>query len=255
MFWKRSARPFTVRFGACSHVGQVRTENQDAYGHFPDQEAPDENDRHLFIVADGMGGHEDGGQASRVTVEVVGETYFAQEAGTPIEASLGQALSAANDRVYEWAHAGGVPKKMGTTCTALALVDGKAWLAHVGDSRAYRIDRSGISQLTQDHTLVGALQREGVLTEAEAERHPQRHALIRAIGVEPTVDVDVKQVEALQAGDVFVLCSDGLAHVTNEEIRDVVRGEAVQAAAERLVAMANDRGGQDNVTVLVVEVQ
>ncbi len=253
MLWKRSAPTPTFRSGACSDVGQVRTENQDAYGYFSTEPADGAPGHHLFVVADGMGGHEDGGRASRVTVDVVGERYFEpSEAG--VEERVRAALVAANAQVYEWAHAGEVPKKMGTTCTALAFVGGAAWLAHVGDSRAYRVDRRGITQLTRDHTLVDALRREGVLTEAEAERHPQRHALIRAVGVEPTVEVDVEHLAPPQPRDVFVLCSDGLARVADEEIRDVVRGAVPQAAAERLVALANERGGQDNVTVLVVEV-
>ncbi|MEM1043022.1 MAG: PP2C family serine/threonine-protein phosphatase [Bacteroidota bacterium] len=255
MFWKRSARPLSVHYGACSHVGQVRSENQDAYGVFPEAAPGGDPVPCVFVVADGMGGHEDGGQASRVTVEIVGRLSLSEQE-KPIEVHLARAISAANERVYTLAHGGPLPKKMGTTCSVLALIGGEAWVAHVGDSRVYRVNQNGrIAQLTQDHTLVGELQREGVLTEAEAERHPQRHALVRAVGVEPGVEVDVERVDPLQAGDRFVLCSDGLARVADEEIRDIVRGEAPQAAAERLVYLANERGGHDNVTVLVVEVR
>src|SRR5690606_30535035 len=131
-----------------------------------------------------------------------------------VEDRLRRAVAEANARVYQFAQASGIPKKMGTTCTALAFVGDEAYLAHVGDSRAYRIDRDGISQLSQDHTLVDALMREGVLTEDEAARHPQRHALIRAIGIESAVQVDVQRLKTPQAGDAFLLCSDGLARVT-----------------------------------------
>lgn len=253
MLWKRSARPLTVRFGAKSDVGQVRTENQDDYGRFPEVRA-ERNGEQLFIVADGMGGHEDGGEASRVAVEAIRDAYFA-EREAPVEDRLRQAVREANRRVYKAAQGGMIPRKMGTTCTVLALVHEDAYLAHVGDSRAYRIGREGIAQLSRDHTLVEALMREGVLTEDEAAQHPQRHALVRAIGIQPDVEVDVEHLEAPQAGEAFVLCSDGLSRVRDEEIRDVVRAETPQQAAETLVRLANDRGGHDNVTVLVVKIE
>jgi PPM family protein phosphatase len=251
MLWKRTARPLTLRFGAKSDVGRVRSENQDDYGRFPEMRTERDGDQ-LFIVADGMGGHEDGGRASRTAIEAAQEAYFAAPE-RPVEDRLRHALDAANLRVYEQARAGGIPKKMGTTCTALAVKDAEAYLAHVGDSRAYLVRKHGISQLTQDHTLVDALRREGVLTEAEAERHPQRHALVRAIGIDPAVEVDVRRLDPPAAGDAYLLCSDGLARVSNVEIRDVVRAETPQQAAETLVDLANERGGHDNLTVLVVK--
>lgn len=253
MLWKRNARPLTIRFGAKTDVGRVRAENQDDYGRFPEMRAERDGDQ-LFIVADGMGGHEDGGRASRTAIEAAREAYFAAPDG-PVEERLRHALEAANLRVYEQARAGATPKKMGTTCTALALKDAGAYLAHVGDSRAYLINRRGISQLTRDHTLVDALRREGVLTEAEAERHPQRHALVRAIGIDRSVEVDVRRLDPPAVGDAYLLCSDGLARVSNAEIRDIVRADTPQQAAERLVDLANERGGHDNVTVLVVKIE
>ena len=250
MLWRRQNRPLTIRFGARSDVGRVREENQDDYGRFPETRSERGSD-HLFIVADGMGGHEDGGRASRTAVEAARDVYFGDPA-KPVEDRLRRALEAANLRVYEQANAGGLAKRMGTTCTAIAVSDTDVWLAHVGDSRAYRISKEGISQLSRDHTLVDALRREGVITEAEAERHPQRHALVRAIGIEADVEVDVQHLDPPTAGEAFLLCSDGLARVTNVEIRDIVRRETPQDAAETLVDLANDRGGHDNVTVLVI---
>jgi protein phosphatase len=187
-------------------------------------------------------------------VEAVRDVYFGDREAS-VEDRLRRAVSEANTRVYQFAQGGSVPKRMGTTCTVLALVDDEAYLAHVGDSRAYRVGRGGISQLSQDHTLIEALMREGVLTEDEAAQHPQRHALVRAIGIQPEVEVDVARLETPQAGEAFVLCSDGLARVTDAEIRDIVRAETPQQAAETLVQLANDRGGHDNVTVLVVKIE
>jgi protein phosphatase len=241
MLWKRSPRSLSIRFGAKSDVGQVRSENQDDYGRFPEVRAERNGDQ-VFIVADGMGGHEDGGQASRSAVEAVRDTYF-EDREAPVEDRLRRAVQEANTRVYAFAQSGEIPKRMGTTCTVLAVVHGEAYLAHVGDSRAYRIGRKGMTQLTRDHTLVEALMREGVLTEAEAAQHPQRHALVRAIGIQPDVDVDVERLATPQSGDAFLLCSDGLSRVKDAEIGDIVRAETPQQAAESLVRIANERGG------------
>lgn len=253
MLWKRSPRSLSIRFGAKTDVGQVRSENQDDYGRFPEVRAERNGDQ-VFIVADGMGGHEDGGQASRAAVEAIRDTYFTDREAS-VEERLRRAVREANRRVYEFAQSGEVPKRMGTTCTVLALVHEEAYLAHVGDSRAYRIGKKGITQLSRDHTLVEALMREGVLTADEAAQHPQRHALVRAIGIQPEVEVDVEHLDPPQAGEAFLLCSDGLARVKDAEMRDIVRTETPQQAAESLVRMANDRGGHDNVTVLVVKIE
>lgn len=253
MLWKRSSRSSTIRFGAKSDVGQVRSENQDDYGRFPEAQAERNGDQ-VFIVADGMGGHEDGGQASRTAIEAIRDSYF-EDREAPVGERIRRAVQEANRRVYAVAQSGDVPKRMGTTCTVLALVHGEAYLGHVGDSRAYRIGKRGISQLSRDHTLVEALMREGVLTEAEAAQHPQRHALVRAIGIQADVEVDVERLETPQAGDAFLLCSDGLSRVKDAEIRDIVRTQTPQQAAESLVQLANDRGGHDNVTVLVVKIE
>lgn len=253
MLWKRNSRPLAVRFGAKSDVGRVRSENQDDYGRFPELRSERDGDQ-LFIVADGMGGHEDGGRASRTAVEAARDAYF-ENPDRSIEDRLRDALETANTRVHEQANAGNMAKRMGTTCTAIAIVEDEAFLAHVGDSRAYRINKQGIAQLSHDHTLVDALLREGVLTEAEAERHPQRHALVRAIGIEAEVEVDVEHLDPPTPGEAFLLCSDGLARVTDIEIRDIVRSGTPQEAAETLVDLANERGGHDNVTVLVIRVE
>ncbi len=253
MTWWKAKSNQTVGVGACSDVGRVRAANEDAYGCF--QEPPaDEAAERLFVVADGMGGHERGEEASRLAVEVLRQTFFAARAWSVGE-RLRRAFEVANARVFEQAHEGPAFRTMGTTCTALALVNGHVHMAHVGDSRAYRVDRHGIEQLTRDHTLVDELRRKGVLTAEEARRHPRRHALTRALGIRATLEVDVLEATTVKPPQTFVLCSDGLAPVLDEEIREVVDALPPQQAAERLVAMANERGGPDNVTVLVVAVQ
>lgn len=233
--------------GARSDVGRVRPENEDAYGCYP-PESP-----RLFVVADGMGGHEDGARASRLAVEAVRDAFF-HAAGRPLAERLARAVEAANAAVYDEARASVAARPMGTTCTALGLDEREAAVAHVGDSRAYLVRVGGIVPLTEDHTLVEALRREGALTDAEAERHPQRHALLRAIGIGPEVEVDVVALKPPAPGDAYVLCSDGLAPVAAAEIHDAVCRAAPQEAADALVRLANERGGRDNVTVVVVEV-
>ena len=243
--WKSNPVP-QVEFGAYSHVGQVRSENQDAYGHFPAEASGQE---HLFLVADGMGGHAHGSEASHTAVQVIQETFFAQRNGDVLE-RLRRAFAAANARIFE---ATPSPfEKMGTTGTAFVLHEGKAYIGHVGDTRIYRINRSGIDQLTRDHTLVQKMLLDGLLTEEEAKTYPRRHTLMRALGMYEEVEVDVFEVDAPGAGEGFLLCSDGLAEVSPEEIQDIARAVHAQKACEQLVALANERGGQDNVTVLLI---
>jgi serine/threonine protein phosphatase PrpC len=201
----------------------VRSENQDAYGRFP-AVADQETGERLFIVADGMGGHARGGEASRLAVDVLQETFFAGDDGAVGE-RLERAFEAANLRVYALGHTGPTQTITGTTCTVIALVDGHLHMAHVGDSRAYRIDKHGIEQLTRDHTLV-----------------------------EELLEVDVLEARPVEAAQHYLLCSDGLAPVSEEEIRQVVLTYPPQQACEHLVEMANQRGGPDNVTVLIVAI-
>jgi serine/threonine protein phosphatase PrpC len=252
MNWWKTKRTYAVEVGAYSDVGQVRSENQDAYGRFP-AVADQETGERLFIVADGMGGHARGGEASRLAVDVLQETFFAGDDGAVGE-RLERAFEAANLRVYALGHTGPTQTITGTTCTVIALVDGHLHMAHVGDSRAYRIDKHGIEQLTRDHTLVEELRRQGMLTDDEARTHPRRHALTRALGIQPTLEVDVLEARPVEAAQHYLLCSDGLAPVSEEEIRQVVLTYPPQQACEHLVEMANQRGGPDNVTVLIVAI-
>ena len=252
MSWWKPKRKYTVRVGVYSDVGQVRTENQDAFGLYPEIPGRDVKE-HLFIVADGMGGHARGEEASALAVSSLREAFFAEHQWSVGE-RLRRAVEAANARVYALATAGMAPETMGTTCTAMALVNGHIHMAHVGDSRAYRIDEHGMEQLTRDHTLVEELRRQGVLTEDEARNHPRRHALTRALGIQPSLEVDVLEAMPIEAPQRYLLCSDGLAPVTEAEIRQVILAHPPQEAAERLVQMANERGGPDNITVLIVAI-
>ena len=227
-----------------SDTGRRRLRNEDAYICEPP----------LFAVADGMGGARAGEIAARLAAAAL------EEAGTETRGAEGVAalIAEANRRIWERSLTDPETAGMGTTVTA-ALVDaasGTVAIGHVGDSRAYLLRGGAIEQLTTDHSLVAELVESGILTPEEAERHPQRSAITRALGTEPTVDVDAFTVET-RAGDVFVLCSDGLSiMVADEDVASVI--EAAERdparAAEGLVAAANARGGEDNVTVVLFEI-
>ncbi|MBA2557099.1 MAG: Stp1/IreP family PP2C-type Ser/Thr phosphatase [Chloroflexi bacterium] len=230
-------------FGARSDTGRIRSGNEDRYLIKPP----------LFAVADGMGGAAAGETASTAALDALTEGYERQ--GIADAGALGGLLAEANEMVLQKARADPQLSGMGTTCTALWLDRDHAHVAHVGDSRAYRYRAGELQQLTSDHTLVAHLVREGRLTPEEAAVDPNRNILSRALGVAPAVEVDLLS-EELRPGDRFLLCSDGLTvMVSPEEIEKTLGdGGDPQGVAERLVNMANEAGGQDNITVVIVDV-
>jgi serine/threonine protein phosphatase PrpC len=208
----------------------------------------------LFAVADGMGGAQAGEVASRIAAAVFREFHEADalEAERRVEAIIQEA----NRRIHERARADAHASGMGTTVTA-ALVEGEqVAIGHVGDSRAYRIRNGELEQLTQDHSLVADLMRSGRLSPEEADVHPQRSVITRALGTDPEVDVDTVVLDA-RPGDMFLLCSDGLTTMLgDDEILNVVREtESLDQAVKALVKSANRRGGEDNVTVILFTVE
>lgn len=239
----------SLSVGAASDVGRVRDENEDAYGHFTAAEA---DGVHLFIVADGMGGHARGREASTTTVEVVREVFFSERSGS-IPDRLGRAFQEANSEVFNTAESEEADS-MGTTATALAVVEEKGYMAHVGDSRAYRYRAGTVEQLTRDHTVVKKLQRNGSLTEEQARTHPRRGVLTRAVGVQSTLDVELREIGDLRSGDRFLLCTDGLQELSGETLREIVLNNAPQSACEQLVRRAKEEDGHDNATALIVHV-
>jgi len=243
-----------ITFAARSDVGLRRSENQDNYGIFPkDPIEPPGSMGRLFIIADGMGGHSGGREASEMAVRLVEETYFSDTANDTANA-LRHALEHANEQIYQRAEASPHVGGMGTTCTALVLKGRTAYLAHVGDSRAYRINRENVWQLTRDHSKVAELQRQGILSEKEAREHPERSIIMRALGIAPAVEVDIIEDIPINAGECFLLCTDGLAAVKEREMSKVVLSNPPEVACQKLIASALDRGGQDNVTVQVIRI-
>lgn len=234
-----------LRFGAVSDIGQVREENEDSYGFYP-QENP-----HLFIVCDGMGGHEDGGVASRMARDVIIEHYAASQGSLPQR--MEAAVKAANRAINEASGTNMSIRRMGTTCTALVFEKGNVTLAHVGDSRAYRVSPEALFQVSDDHTVAAEMIASGLLTPGQAASHPQRNALTRALGSAPDVNVLIRDLGTVSPGEKFIICSDGLAPVSLGEVHRAVTQYDPQEAAEWLVTQANAAGGPDNVTVLVIE--
>ena len=246
--------------GAHSDVGRVRQNNEDSYRI---EAALD-----LYVLCDGMGGEAHGEVASAMAVETV--VTHCLEAQNNISAPLfgeprtdlsettnrlASAVTLANRKIFETASANPENAGMGTTIVAAWLKDGRLSLAHVGDSRAYLLRAGALEQLTDDHSLVAENVRRGIMTPQEAENSSLQSVLMRALGSAREVQVDASEYMLLE-GDILVICSDGLTRmVTDPEIASTITTvEPAQAAAKRLVDLANDYGGADNVTVIVIRV-
>ena len=248
-------RRLIVRAVMRTDTGLVRSENQD-FGTYttPDEERGSHTGGRLMIVADGMGGHRGGATASRLAAETVKAQYLGSES-EDIPTALRDSLSRANARIYSEAQSNPELRGMGTTTSVLAVRNDQGWLAHVGDSRIYMIRNEQIEQLTDDHSLVATMVREGLLTSQEAESHPRRNVLQRSMGVAEDVEIDVRGPIELKEGDTFILCSDGLHGVVKEEELLRVAKMPIDSAADEFLRLALSRGAPDNVTVIVARVE
>jgi PPM family protein phosphatase len=206
----------------------------------------------LFVVADGMGGAQAGEVASQMAVESFDRGL---PDGTPAE-GLTHVVEEANRRIHERSQSDAQRAGMGTTVTAAYVGEGEVTIAHVGDSRAYLLRDGDLVRLTRDHSLVGELVARGKLTEEQAETHPQRSVITRALGPEPDVQVDVQAYQA-RGGDRFLLCSDGLTSMIPEaRVKAILEGsDSLADAGRELIAAANDAGGRDNITVLLFRLE
>jgi len=228
-----------VEHAGRTDVGRQRSANEDSLVVDPP----------LFAVADGMGGAKAGEVASAVAVEAV---EGATESGEPAEAQLASIVRQANRRIYDLAVADESRRGMGTTLTLAKVHGDEVSLAHVGDSRAYRLRDGQLEQLTRDHSLVAELERSGQITPEAAEHHPQRSIITRALGPEPDVEVDTYTL-AGREGDVFLICSDGLTSmIADDEVGSILRSAgSLDRAADELIRAANQSGGKDNITVIL----
>ncbi len=226
-------------YAAASDTGRKRRRNEDSYVVAPP----------LFAVADGMGGAQAGEIASKLAAAALEDTDPGTLSGEERVTSL---IQEANRRVYERSNADPNASGMGTTITVALVEDAGVTIGHVGDSRAYRYREGSIEQITEDHSLVNELMKSGKLSPQEAETHPQRSVITRALGTDPDVDVDSFHVET-QTGDVFLLCSDGLTTMVDDDsILGVLEQhhDDLDRATKSLVSAANRGGGEDNITVI-----
>ncbi|MDO8586308.1 MAG: Stp1/IreP family PP2C-type Ser/Thr phosphatase [Armatimonadota bacterium] len=244
-----------IKMGARTDLGRVRENNEDKFDFFePEDEETLTARGSFYTVADGMGGHAAGQIASEMALRSIVESYYADLLGDPDEA-LTRSVQQANSLIYDTARAIVERSGMGTTLTGAVVRGDELHVIQVGDSRAYLVRDGAIRQITHDHSWVSEQVRLGALTEEEAQSSPFRNVITRSLGAAPGVEPDI-YTERLQKGDIIVLCSDGLSgNVSDEEILRTVDGVSPSLAARRLVDLANERGGSDNITVLVLQVK
>ncbi len=232
-----------IHVAVLTDTGRKRRHNEDAFVVEPP----------LFAVADGMGGAQAGELASSLAAAALKDS---QEPGGGGEERVDELIQQANRRVYERQSQDAAASGMGTTMTVALVEDGRVAIGHVGDSRAYLIREGKLEQLTEDHSLVAELVRSGKLSPEEAEGHPQRSVITRALGTDPDVDVDTFSVDT-RPGDLFLICSDGLTTMVDDEaiLAEVARNRNdLKSAAKALVRAANKGGGEDNITVVFFEI-
>ncbi len=255
------ASPARVRSFAVTDRGLRRSHNEDAF-HRDDAIG-------LYVVADGVGGHAKGEVASRESVDQIhnfvrqGRNQIAALATDPdkhecreaVRRLLESAVQSACYMIYGLGELDPTQKGMSTTISALLLVGARGYVAQVGDSRVYRVRHGAALQLTEDHTLLNYKLKQGLISEAEARTMKGKNVITRAVGHKDYVEVDTRELDIV-AGDVYVLCSDGLhGYLHGGELEQVLSAAAPEEAAEQLVAMANERGGRDNITVLLAYVE
>ncbi|MCX6553517.1 MAG: Stp1/IreP family PP2C-type Ser/Thr phosphatase [Candidatus Aminicenantes bacterium] len=238
-----------IHFFAKTDVGKVRNANEDYF--LSEKISANE---FLFIVADGMGGHQAGDVASRLAAETFSDAYKSlRKKNTAIMESMEAAIRKANSVVFEKATVDIEKRGMGTTFSAMIIADMKAFIAHVGDSRVYLIRKAKIKKITTDHSFVEKLVEEGRISPEEAREHPQKNVLYMSLGARESLTPEMVNSMGLEDGDALVLCSDGLSNmVTDEDLMKTVMDYYPEDAANLLVKMANASGGADNITLQIV---
>jgi protein phosphatase len=245
-----------IEVASLSDVGCQRDNNEDSFLYWePADEWELQRKGRLAVIADGMGGHEGGQEASRLAVETVCEIYDQGFRNAP-QAALVESFAVAHTRILNYAEQHPAFHGMGTTCTAFVLQDRHVYFAHVGDSRLYLVRDAQIQRLTRDHSYVGRLVESGLVRAEDAEKHPQRHILTAALGAGREVAVESpEQGMAVHEGDDLLLCTDGLwSVVTEQELEKAVSRNSPAECCAALVKLARQRGGPDNITLQVLHV-
>ena len=236
-----------------THIGLVRTNNQDALAFGPLPQGAQ-----YAVVCDGMGGANGGNIASHIAVELIAqrieENFRPEQSASSVEHLLSSAMAAANAAVFDKAQSDEALSGMGTTVVAAVTCAGTAYISHVGDSRLYRLRDGTLKVVTRDHSVVQELIESGQITEAEARSHPRRHFITRALGVTDSEQGEYDELD-MQPGDHLLLCTDGLTNMVEPEaIRDILMTHSADEAVDALVRAALDGGGTDNITVVLMTV-
>ena len=245
-----------IELAGATDVGCVRENNEDRYSYW---EPPSDEDfrrkGRLLIVADGMGGHEGGQEASHIAVAAIEKSYADAQEGDP-RSWLLRGFQAAHNEIQQFATKYPLLQGMGTTCTALVILGHDAYYAHIGDSRLYLSRNSSIYRLTRDHSYVGRLVEQGIISPEEAAEHPQRNILTAALGTGTAVPPESpEQPISLESGDALLLCTDGLwSLVSDQEIQAAIGAKTLAVACRHLVEQAKERGGTDNITLEIARV-
>lgn len=231
--------------------GQVRGHNEDSGGIYFNA-----SDQLLAIIADGMGGHQAGDIASQMAVEIIQEKWQQCKEFTSPEQTekwLEETLSEMNNHIYDCANQKEEYTGMGTTIVVSVITDDFITIAHIGDSRCYINNQAGFKQITEDHSLVNELVRTGQITKEDAQHHPRKNIVLRALGTEETVSIDIQSV-SLEFNDTLLLCSDGLTDkVTNEELAELIQlNSDIKEIGKNMVDLANERGGEDNISLIII---
>lgn len=234
-----------------SDRGKVRQHNEDCVGVFENKAGV------LAVVADGMGGHLAGDVASQMTINTfksLWEQVKSVDSPRDAEAWFIEKVAEVNKAVYEHSLSNPECQGMGTTIVAAIVTSSFATIGHIGDSRCYLLNNSGYKQVTQDHSLVNELVRSGQITKEDAEHHPRKNVLLRALGTEPSVELDVSTIE-FESDDILLLCSDGLSNkISDEEMQEqLLKSEPLSEKAKTLVQLANNNGGEDNITLIIIK--
>ena len=241
---------FNYEIGNHSDVGRVREVNEDYFGTFRGSFGE------MLTVCDGMGGHKGGDTASRLAVDAIKNHFKKLNADYDVKHELHNALAAANNKIVEAAHQDRSLEGMGSTSIIVLFKDDLAYTANLGDSRIYLVRDEKIKQLTTDHSLVQQMIDSDVLTPEEAESHPKKNIITKSLGREGAVEPDISEPIELLKNDKFILCTDGLTnYVKDEEIFNIAANNPVQQAAGKLVDLANEKGGSDNITVQIADVK
>jgi protein phosphatase len=237
---------------AVSDKGLVRQENEDSFLlYIPEEKAVLEKKGLLAVVADGVGGGPEGKRASNLAVEVIRQSYYSDPTYDN-EGCLAMAFHNANEDIFDVSRSSVELQGMATTCTAFIYRGNKGCICHVGDSRAYLLRDKTLQQLTKDHSLVNEMIQEGIITPEEGLHHPQRNVILKVLGSSARIEPDLFCF-GVEHGDVFLLSSDGLhGYASSREIADILSKHEVEQAGPRLIRLALEKGGQDNVTVVIL---